>query len=163
MHRQWDINAFIKVSLFSDRIEITSPGGLPSSISKEEYLNGQLSILRNPIIGNVFFRLKYIEKFGTGILRINYAYKDALMKPSFRIFENSITVCLPVISSENQLSSDEKIVVELLKNHSGLSRKEIELKTGFRKDKTIRILNALLTKNIIEKVGVGRGTKYIIP
>ena len=162
VHRQWDINAFIKVSLFSDRIEITSPGGLPSGISKEEYLNGQLSILRNPIIGNVFFRLKYIEKFGTGILRINYAYKDALMKPSFRIFENSITVCLPVISSENQLSSDEQIVVELLKNHSGLSRKEIEFKTGFRKDKTIRILNALLTKNIIEKVGSGRGIKYII-
>ena len=57
--------------MYENRIEISSPGGLPSELSEEEYLNGQISILRNPIIGNVFFRLKYIEKFGTGILRIN--------------------------------------------------------------------------------------------
>lgn len=48
--------------MYADRIEISSPGGLPAGISEEEYLNGQISILRNPIIGNVFFRLKYIEK-----------------------------------------------------------------------------------------------------
>ena len=69
IHRLWDVNASIKVSMLEDRIEISSPGGLPAGISEEEYLNGQVSILRNPIIGNVFFRLKYIEKFGTGIMR----------------------------------------------------------------------------------------------
>ena len=62
IHRMWDIPASIKVSMYADRIEISSPGGLPAGISEEEYLNGQISILRNPIIGNVFFRLKYIEK-----------------------------------------------------------------------------------------------------
>ena len=66
VHRMWDVKASIKVSMYSDRIEINSPGGLPEGINEEEYLNGQISILRNPIIGNVFFRLKYIEKFGTG-------------------------------------------------------------------------------------------------
>lgn len=65
---------------------ISSPGGLPAGISEEEYLNGQISILRNPIIGNVFFRLKYIEKFGTGIMRINHAYRNALIKPSYSVF-----------------------------------------------------------------------------
>ena len=160
VHRQWDVNAFIKVSMYSDRIEITSPGGLPAGISKEEYLKGQISLLRNPIIGNVFFRLKYIEKFGTGILRINHAYENALMKPSYRIFENSITVSLPVISAENKLTIEERKVVELLEGHTSLSRKEIEQKTGFNKDKVIRILNGMLEKNIIGKVGVGRGTKY---
>ena len=146
--------------MYSDRIEITSPGGLPAGISKEEYLNGQISLLRNPIIGNVFFRLKYIEKFGTGILRINHAYENALMKPSYRIFENSITVSLPVISAENKLTIEERKVVELLEGHTSLSRKEIEQKTGFNKDKVIRILNGMLEKNIIGKSGVGRGTKY---
>ena len=70
IHRMWDIPASIKVSMYADRIEISSPGGLPAGISEEEYLNGQISILRNPIIGNVFFRLKYIEKFGTGIKQL---------------------------------------------------------------------------------------------
>ena len=36
------------------------PGGLPQGLSKEEYLSGQISILRNPIIANVFFRLGLI-------------------------------------------------------------------------------------------------------
>ncbi|MGN0362545.1 MAG: RNA-binding domain-containing protein, partial [Bilifractor sp.] len=57
IHRTWDVNAQIRVMMFDDRIEITSPGGLPSGISREEYLRGNVSILRNPIIGNVFFRL----------------------------------------------------------------------------------------------------------
>lgn len=162
VHRQWDVNAFIRVSMYSDRIEISSPGGLPAGISEEEYLNGQISLLRNPILGNVFFRLKYIEKFGTGILRINHAYEHALMKPSYKIYDNSIRVCLPVILSENALTTEEQAVLELLKTCSGLSRKEIECKTGYRKDKVIRILNTLLEKNIIEKSGSGRGTKYSI-
>lgn len=162
VHRQWDVNAFIRVSMYSDRIEITSPGGLPAGISEEEYLNGQISLLRNPILGNVFFRLKYIEKFGTGILRINHAYEHALMKPSYQIYDNSISVRLPIILAENKLTTEEQAVVEVLKKYSGLSRKEIELKTGYRKDKVIRILNVLLEKNIIEKSGAGRGTKYSI-
>ena len=38
IHRMWDIPASIKVSMYADRIEISSPGGLPAGISEEEYL-----------------------------------------------------------------------------------------------------------------------------
>lgn len=38
-------------------IEIVSPGGLPTGLSENEYVDGQISLLRNPILGNVFFRL----------------------------------------------------------------------------------------------------------
>ena len=86
IHRMWDIPASIKVSMYADRIEISSPGGLPAGISEEEYMNGQISILRNPIIGNVFFRLKYIEKFGTGIMRINHAYEERTDKTIVSVF-----------------------------------------------------------------------------
>lgn len=65
VHRTWDISSAIMVSMYPDHIEISSPGGLPYGISKEEYLSGQISMLRNPIIGNIFFSLKYIEMFGT--------------------------------------------------------------------------------------------------
>ena len=54
VQRTWDVNAQIKISMFDDRIEITSPGGLPDGLSKEEYLPGQISILRNTIIAGVF-------------------------------------------------------------------------------------------------------------
>ena len=163
IHRLWDVNASIKVSMLEDRIEISSPGGLPAGISEEEYLNGQVSILRNPIIGNVFFRLKYIEKFGTGIMRINYAYEKALEKPAYRIFENSIRVVLPVITLEDGLTEKEKKVLALIKEKGFMTRSSLEKESGLGRDTVIRTLNALLKRNIIAKKGRGRGTRYEMP
>ena len=92
IHRTWDVNSNIRISMYEDKIEVSSPGGLPSGISEKEYLNGQISQLRNPILANIFFRLKYIEMFGTGIRRINESYKDFAVKPNFEIFEKSIKI-----------------------------------------------------------------------
>ena len=162
VHRTWDVNASIKISMYPDKIEISSPGGLPVGISKEEYLNGQISIFRNPILENVFFRLKYIEKFGTGIMRINYAYKNTLENPQYKIYENSIKVILPVLTDGSTLTKPEKEIVTLLRKKEKMSRVEIDKTLGWGKDKTIRILNLLLKKNIIYKDGVGRGTSYYL-
>lgn len=48
IHRAWDVESRVRVSMFDDRIEIVSPGGLPSGITEEEYLAGKLSVLRKP-------------------------------------------------------------------------------------------------------------------
>ena len=74
IHRRWDIRSHIRVEMYADRIEIKSPGGLPSGITGDEFIHGAISNLRNPIEGNIFFRLKYIEMFGTGIRRIMDSY-----------------------------------------------------------------------------------------
>lgn len=75
IHRTWDVFAHIRVAMYDDRIEITSPGGLLEQLSKEDYLYKEVSMLRNPVIGNVFFRLHLIEQFGTGVQRIIASYK----------------------------------------------------------------------------------------
>lgn len=160
VHRMWDIPASIKISMYPDKIEISSPGGLPAGLSEDEYLNGQISLLRNPIIGNVFFRLKYIEKFGTGIMRINYAYKNILVKPEYRIFSNSIRIILPVIKSDYKLNEAEKRLINILTDNGSMTRNEVEKAAEMEKSKTIRILNGLIDKNIIQKKGMGRATKY---
>ena len=160
VHRMWVIPASIKISMYPDKIEISSPGGLPAGLSEDEYLNGQISLLRNPIIGNVFFRLKYIEKFGTGIMRINYAYKNILVKPEYRIFSNSIRIILPVIKSDYKLNEAEKRLINILTDSGSMTRNEVEKAAEMEKSKTIRILNGLIDKNIIQKKGMGRATKY---
>lgn len=68
VHRLRDVKVHTKICMFDDRIEIIFPGGLPTGISEQEYLSGRISVLRNPIIANVFYRLKIVEIFGTGIL-----------------------------------------------------------------------------------------------
>ena len=89
VHRVWDINSYIQISMYEDRIEINSPGGLPEGISADEYLYGNISVLRNPIIAGIFYRLNIIEKFGTGIMRINNEYSNSISKPNFDINNNS--------------------------------------------------------------------------
>ena len=161
IHRTWDVNSNIKVSMYEDKIEVSSPGGLPSGISEKEYLNGQISQLRNPILANIFFRLKYIEMFGTGIRRINESYKDYAIKPAFEIFENSIKITLPIITTKLFLTTDEKIVMDILEKGAILSSGEILQMTEFKKDKLNRLLKKLIQKNYIDVIGNGRGTKYL--
>lgn len=161
VHRVWDTNSYIQVAMYEDRIQINSPGGLPAGISKEEYLNGNISVLRNPIIAGVFNRLNIIEKFGTGIARINDEYSHSIPKPDFDVSENRIRIILPVTEIDKlDLSKDELFIYDLFKEGLELTRKEIDKKTEFEKSKTLRVLNSLVDKNIVVKIGSGTAVKY---
>ena len=162
VHRVWDIPAHIRIAMYPDRIEIYSPGGLPSGISKEEYLKGYISRLRNPIIANVFFRLQLIEMFGTGIKRIMDCYEEYEVKPIFDISENNIGVTLPVVDRKKEVNSDEMIILEILSKGIRLSSSELVLKSGFGKNKVVRLIGSLLEKNYVQKEGSGRGIKYYL-
>lgn len=161
VHRVWDVNSYIQISMYDDRIEINSPGGLPEGLSKEEYLYGNISVLRNPIIASVFYRLDLIEKFGTGIMRINNEYMDGIIKPGFEISTNYIKIILPVKEKDKlNLSEEEIIIYNIMKAEIEISRAELDKKSGFDKSKTLRILNNLIDKNMIQKLGKGPGTTY---
>lgn len=162
VHRVWDIPAHIRIAMYPDRIEIYSPGGLPSGISKEEYLKGYISRLRNPIIANVFFRLHLIEMFGTGIKRIMDCYEEYDVKPIFDISENNICVTLPVVDRKKEVNSDEMTILEILSKGIRLSSSELVLKSGFGKNKVVRLIGSLLEKNYVQKEGSGRGIKYYL-
>lgn len=161
IHRVWDVNSYIQISMYDTVIEIKSPGGLPSGLSKNEYLHNNISVLRSPIIAGVFYRLGIIEKFGTGIARINSEYINSLSKPDFHIEENSIFIILPIIRTDSLgLAKNEIEIYNLIKKEKELSRKELDKALGFDKWKTIRILNNLMKKNIIQNKGQGPGTIY---
>ena len=159
VHRTWDVEAHIGVAMFPDKIEITSPGGLPRGVSEEDYIRGGISILRNRIIGNIFFRLRMIEKFGTGIRRIVETYKDSSIKPTFTTTDNTIRITLPVLQLRNDLSADENKIYILLKGKEMPSSMIAEA-TGFGKSKTVGILNKLVKAGYVQVSGTGRGTKY---
>ena len=159
IHRTWDVNAQIRVLMFEDRIEVSSPGGLPAGLSEEEYLKGNISMLRNPILGNVFYRLHIVEILGTGIIRIKEAYKESHKKPVFEVFENSIKVTLPVISSIN-LNADEAVVYDVLRKNYPKSISEIMEEVPFGKSKTAALLKRMVENHYVTIVGSGRGTKY---
>ena len=87
------------------RIEIISPGGLPSGITgitEDEYLSGKLSVLRNRNLANVFYRLGFVEIFGTGITRIKQLYEGVILSRLVDTFISKISLTmLPVPKPHN--------------------------------------------------------------
>ena len=162
IHRVWDVESQIRVLMFDDRIEIISPGGLPSGITEEEYLSGKLSVLRNRNLANVFYRLGFVEIFGTGITRIKQLYEAGLRKPDFEVSENTIKIMLPVFEENMNLTEDERTVYKILSKTVLKPISEITPYVSFGKSKTIQILKDLSQKGIVTVEGKGRGTKYII-
>lgn len=161
VHREYDSNANIQIAMYDDKVVISSPGGLLEGINEEEYLNGQISLLRNPIIASVFNRLKIIEMFGTGIKRIKDEYQGSFNQPEFKLSNNFIIITLPIIEKTgNLLNESEKKFLELFSSHSELTRNEIEQLLNINKSKVIRTINALLEKKLILKEGAGVATIY---
>jgi predicted HTH transcriptional regulator len=79
VHRDYLVSSTVKVFVFSDRIEIISPGKLPNSLTIENIKNG-VSVLRNPILlSTVQYILPY-KGLGTGIRRAFSFYPDITME-----------------------------------------------------------------------------------
>ena len=162
IHRVWDVDSQIRVSMFDDRIEIVSPGGLPSGITEEEYLSGKLSVLRNRNLANVFYRLGFVEIFGMGITRIKQLYAEALIKPDFEVSENAIKIVLPIFEKNADLTKDEIIIYKLLSKTMLKPISEVAPYVPFGKSKTTKLLKEMCQKGVITVEGKGKGTKYII-
>jgi ATP-dependent DNA helicase RecG len=69
MHRDWFMEgANVFVEIYTDRIEISSPGGLPKGMKLADL--GRKSIRRNALLADMLHRIAFIEKAGTGIKRM---------------------------------------------------------------------------------------------
>ena len=162
IHRVWDIESQTRVSMFDDRIEVVSPGGLPSGITENEYLDGKISVLRNRNLANVFYRLGFVEIFGTGITRIKQLYEEAILKPNFELSDNTIKIVLPAFEKNLNLTEDERTVYKFLSRTMLKPISEIAPYVPFGKSKTTQLLKDMEQKGVIIVEGRGRGTKYKI-
>ncbi|KIR02755.1 ATP-dependent DNA helicase [Lachnospiraceae bacterium TWA4] len=160
IHRAWDMESQIRVLMFDDRVEVISPGGLPSGITKEEYLTGMISVLRNRNLANVFYRLGFVEIFGTGIIRIQQLYKEGIKKPEFEVTDNTIKIVLPILKINLSLTEDERKIYELLSKTTLKSMSEIVPYIDFGKSKITKLLKDMVQKGVVEIHGKGKGTKY---
>ena len=122
----------------------------------------KLSILRNQNLANVFYRLGFVEIFGTGITRIKQLYEEGLIKPEFEVTENTIKIMLPVNEKNLNLSEDESIIYEVLSKTMLKPMSEIAPYVPFGKSKTTQLLKEMTKKDVVDIRGKGRGTKYVL-
>ncbi len=159
-HRAWDVGACVRISLLQEGIEIVSPGGLVPGMTREAYLDGRFSLLRNPVLAESMFRVGLIEKFGTGVRRIRRAYDGTGVIPRFELGDGYVSVVLPFVDSLSALSDAEQAVLDTIPENRLVSRSTVSEITGFEKTKTIRHLKSLVDKGYLRQEGEGRARRY---
>lgn len=98
--------------------------------------------------------------FGTGIRRILEAYANASVKPTFEVTENTVRIVLPCTNQNYMVTTDGQAVLSVLLEGRILSNMEIAGELGWSKDKTLRVLNSLISEGYVVKQGERRSTRY---
>ncbi len=173
LHRDYTRKVDMRVEVFSDRVEIMSPGSLPVGITEQEYYEGKVSVPRNQLLADVFLRLGIIEKLATGIRRIKEYYRAYDVTPEFRVGENSILVILPKVIAEEKvkergatyldsLNDHELLIYRLLQKNGEMKRMDIEDALGLRKSQTVELIRHMRERQLIAQIGNGRTTRYTL-
>jgi ATP-dependent DNA helicase RecG len=169
VHRDYSYSGSTLISIFEDRIEFVSLGGLPEGISYNDLLLG-VSVPRNNHLADIFYRLHLIEAYGTGVPKIMEYYREYNLNPDIEVSDNAFKITLPNTNYNRSAESgfqeffsyDEQMVLRYLTEHGNVMRKQLVEVTGFSQAKTIRVLNTLISKSAVKKVGQGKNTYYSV-
>lgn len=166
VHREYALSAPTLVSIYSNRIELVSAGGLFHGVLLDDIMGG-FSICRNTKLAAVFYRLELIEAYGTGIKKIQSAYRDNDEKPEFQTTPNTFRVVLPKMAPSASIAvphtmEDERTrkVQQFIKEHGSITRHDIENLLNVKIATAIRLLKELQEQGIITAVGKGKNIKY---
>lgn len=170
IHRSYYFDSSIMVTLYDNKFEILSMGGLVDGITMKEIFKG-VSSSRNPNLANIFYRFGYVESFGTGIGRIMDSYAEYDKRPIFDATENTFSITLPnmnyveVSDKASIISpslSQEDIIINYLKGYNKINRNEAEKLLNVSKTRAYQIIDEMLEKNIIKKESAGKNTYYML-
>ncbi len=163
VHRDYAFSGSTIINIYSDRLEIVSLGGLVSGMSIEAAMIGA-SQTRNEKLANLFYRMKLIEAYGTGISKIVSCYKGLPVQPEFDNVDGAFRVTLPNVHTIEYAAVNKKYkdVLVLFEKQKEITRSDIESTLGVGLTRSINILKEMQKENLIFKVGSGKNTRYIL-
>jgi ATP-dependent DNA helicase RecG len=166
VHRDYAFSSSTLISIFDDRIEFVSIGGLPKGISLDDIMLG-LSVPRNENLAAVFYRLRLIEAYGTGIPKIMRSYAGCERQPELRATGNAFKITLPnrnigrsIDPNRPVYTENETKIIALLETREEIVRKDVETALSVSQAMAVRILRGLVDKGSIQVVGGGKKTRY---
>lgn len=166
IHRDYSFSADTLISVYDDRIEFVSVGGLPEGISLNDIMLG-LSVCRNQKLANIFYRLELIEAYGTGMPKIMKAYEYSGLVPKIEVSDNAFKITLPnmnVTVRETPASygykSDEDRILAYIHSNGSIVRSIAEDLLGVSQATANRILKRMLADGLIYQEGNGKNIRY---
>ena len=182
VHRDYSFSASAFISIYEDRIEFVSIGGLMPGIDLEDVMVG-ISVCRNQDLANVFYRLHLIEAYGTGMGKIMKAYESMQVKPVIETTKNAFKIILPNINAkyetenatvktksgtpvtvhtEKKLSDEEEKILEYARKHGAIIRNDVIGLLEVSASTAARVIRKMVKTNLLEQKGKARNTHYTI-
>jgi len=168
-HRDYRSNGFVQVIVFSDRMEIWNPGELPQGLTPDRLREPHGPMPRNPLIAEPLYRIKYVEKAGTGTTdMIADCRKAGLPEPDFEqrgpyfvvtVWRDWLT---EDVMTDLKLTDRQKTAVTLVKVKKQITSGEYREHTGVEARTATRDLNELVKKGIFSRHGDKRGACYTL-
>ena len=169
LHNDWNNAIAPSIYLFDDRIEIVSYGGLPFSLSREGFFNGN-SIPVNKSLLTVFMAANYAEQSGHGIPTIVekygrdvFSFDDGMLKVTIPLaFERpEVAMRKNRILLKKGLTANQKKVYDALSENGSLSLKEVANQTGLSISGVKKICSKLQEYGILERSGAKKDGRWL--
>lgn len=166
VHREYSVSGSILIKIFSDRMEFISPGGLVSGMEIEDIMSGY-SACRNAKLAEVFYRLQFIEAYGTGIQKIFEAYSIYLVQPKIEVSPNVFKMILPNQNIQiiaDDIDEDETLeerVLRYVQENGFIDRKKTEQLNGISQTAAGLVLRKLVEQGKLVRDGHSRNVKYL--
>ena len=161
VHTLWEREYPPKFEIFNNHISISSTGGLPLNVSKEDFLKG-FSAPTHPELMRIFKDLKLVEQLGTGIIRILKSYdkdvyeiSDNFIRVNFEYKTNCLSYKIVMDKSKNDkhLSETQKSIIKLIEYNNKITQLEMVKILGINKSTVTRNLKVLKQNNLIKRIG----------
>ena len=172
VHRDYMHYGDSSVKVFDHHIEFFNPGALPQSISIEQLLSGDYtSQARNKKVSSIFKEAGVIEKYGSGIKRIQNAFLNyGLEAPVFENFQHGFRVIVSTQTVqktvqktvEKTVEKTDELILNLIKSDSRITTKAIQQRTGLSRRGIEWQIQKLKDQKIINRIGPDKGGHWEI-
>lgn len=159
VHRDYSQSEPTKVSIFPNRFEFLSYGSIPGRLSVDDIVLEGVSKCRNERLADILRRLGWMENYGSGFPMIWREYANSGAEPKLEATRRVFRIVLPKILDEPRGTTTERCRA-LFETHDTLSMTEIKNLLNVSRTSANTAVNALMKVGQIEKVGIGRMTKY---
>ena len=180
IHRDYlEYGSEVHIDIFDDRIEIYSPGGMidGTMVQNLDVMNVP-SRRRNPIIADIFNRLQYMDRRGSGFKKIIedyqiYANVSNGAKPIFRSEQSSFFITLPnlqyVVKGQNvtkdvikDVTKEQSDILNIIRENPLVTTAEMSQKIGLTQRHILRLIKELTEREVIYRDGGRRYGKWVI-
>ena len=168
-HRDYYAPESNKIAIFKDRVEIWNPGTFPEGLTPEDFITGEeQSVLRNPLIAEILYKSKEVERWGSGLKRIYEECSACNVKVEFKDLKTGFLVVFyrlegtTLKTTPKTTPKTHDAILHLIRQDPGITKDEIAGHLNITLDGVKYHIRKLTKEGIISWKGPSKGGRWEI-